>query len=89
MDQYHAQFLKTLVACSAGTHTMTLADIAPAAQDAVPLGELAAREGPEELDLVLATFALLTTQSVLLSHGISRQLQPLVALPYSLLLIHQ
>ena len=54
MDQHHAQFLKTLVACSVGTHTVTPKDTAPAAQVAILKGELAAEEGLEEPDPVLA-----------------------------------
>ena len=89
MDQHHAQFLKTLVAYFAGTHRVTLEDIAPVAQAVVPQEELAAVEGSKEPDPVLASFILPTTQSMFSSHDISRQFQPLIVLPYSLLLIHQ
>ena len=75
--------------CSVETHTVTPEDIALAAQAAILQGELATMEGPKELDLVLATSALPTTQSMFSSHGVSHQFQLLVALPYSLLLIHQ
>ena len=68
---------------------MTPKDIAPAAQAAVPQRELAAVEGPEEPDPVLAVSTLPTTQSIFSSHDVSRQSQPLIDLPYSLLLIHQ
>ena len=68
---------------------MTQEDIAPVAQVAVPQGELAAVEGPEEPNSVLAAFALPTTQSMFSSHGVSCQFQLLVALSYPLLLIHQ
>ena len=88
MDQHHAQFLKTLVACSVGTRIVTPENIAPVVQVSVLQWELAAVEGPEEPDPVVAASTLPTTQSMFSSHGVSRQFQPLVALPYSLLLIH-
>ena len=77
------------MACSAITHIVTPEDIAPAAQVAVLQRELAATEGLEEHDPVLVASVLPTIQSSFSSHAISRQFQSLIALPYSLLLIHQ
>ena len=77
------------MACFIGTHTVTSEDIAPTAQVAVPQGELMVMEGSKEPNLVLATSALLTTQSMFSSHRVSHQFQLLVTLPYSLLLIHK
>ena len=49
------------VVCFVETHTMTLAGIVQSVQAAAPQWELAAVEGPEELDLALALFIQLTT----------------------------
>ena len=62
------------MACFVETHTVTSEDIAPTMQAAVPQGELAVVEGPEEPEepevpnLVLAASALPTTQSTFSSH---------------------
>ena len=91
MDLNHAQYLKTRVTCSVGTHIMTPEDIDPVAYAVILQGELMAVEGPEEpkvLDLVLAASALPTTQLMFSSFGVSRQFQLLTAQPYYLQLIH-
>ena len=67
---------------------MTSKDIAPTAQAAILQEELVAVEGSKEPDPILTASALSTIQSIFSSHGVSRQFQLLVALPYSLLLIH-
>ena len=68
---------------------MTPKDTAPAMQVAVLQEELVAVEGSKEPDPILTASALSTIQSIFSSHGVSRQFQLLVVLPYSLLLIHQ
>ena len=71
---------------------MTLEGITPAVQAVGPRWELAVVEGPEEPevpDLVLAAFALPTSQSKFSFHGVSHQFQLLAAQPYYLRLIHQ
>ena len=76
----------------AETHTVTLEGITLVVQAVVPQGELVAVEGPKEPEVpdpILATSALPTSQSMFSSHGVSHQFQPLIVLPYSLLLIHQ
>ena len=80
------------MACFVETHTVTLEGITLTVQAVVPQGELVVGEGPEEPevpDLVLAASILPTSQSKLSFHGVSHQFQPLIVLPYSLLLIHQ